>query len=78
MSFQRPLIGISQEDIIRSTDVKTQLETGRMVEEIRQYQRKRRNHIERMPPERGRHILSFYWKTGDIGRPRKRWALQFL
>jgi hypothetical protein len=37
---------------IRSNDIRKQLGTKRMVEEIQEYERKWHNHAETMPPER--------------------------
>jgi hypothetical protein len=60
------VLGVSVRDKIRSEDVQKQLNTEGIVEEIQEYQKKRQNHVERMPPEclPWQTYSSFYWKTG--------------
>jgi hypothetical protein len=52
MRFLRSVLGVSLRDKMRSEDVRKQLNTERMVEEIQEYQKKWHNYVERMPPER--------------------------
>jgi hypothetical protein len=68
-----------QLSIVVFWDVRKQLNTERMVEEIQEYQKKWHNHVERMPPERLLWQTYSYHPIGrrDIGRPRRRWR-QFL
>jgi hypothetical protein len=78
--FLRSVLGVLLRHKIRSEDVRKQLNTERMVEEIQEYQNKWHNHVERMPPERLPWQTYYYHPTGrrDIGRPRRRWRQQFL
>jgi hypothetical protein len=70
---------IENTDKIRSADVRKQLNTERMVEEIQKYQKKWYNHVERMPPERlPWQTYSYPIGRRDIGHPRRRWRQQFL
>jgi hypothetical protein len=69
------VLGASRRDKIRSEDVRKQLNTEQMVEEIQEYQKKWHNDVERMPSE---HILwqtYSYHPTGrwGTGHPRRRW-----
>jgi hypothetical protein len=80
MRFLRFVLGVSLRDKISSENIRKKLNTERMVEEMQEYQKKWRNHVERMPPER------LPWQTyschpigrRDIGRPRRRCRQQFL
>jgi hypothetical protein len=69
------VLGVSLTDKLRSENVRKQLNTERMVEEIQEYQKKWHNHVERIPPERLPWQTYSYHPIGrrDIGRPRKRW-----
>jgi hypothetical protein len=80
MIFLRSTLGVSLRDKIRSEEVRKQLNTERMVEEIQEYQKKWHNHVERMPPECLPWQTYSYHPTGrwDIGHPRSRWRQQFL
>jgi hypothetical protein len=51
MRFLRTVAGVTLRDRIRSEDVKKILQTGNVVEDIKQYQRKWLEHVERMSPE---------------------------
>jgi hypothetical protein len=75
MRFLRSVFGVSLRDTIRGEDVRKQLNTERMVEEIQEYQNKWHNHVERMPPEHLPWQTYSYHPIGrhDIGRPRRRW-----
>jgi hypothetical protein len=46
------VLGVSLRDKIRSENVRKQINTERMVEEIQEYQKKWHSHVDRMPPER--------------------------
>jgi hypothetical protein len=78
--FLRSVLGVSLRDKIRSENVRKQLNSERMVEEIQEYQKKWHNHVERIPPERLPWQTYSYHSIGrrDIGRPRRRWKQQFL
>jgi hypothetical protein len=71
MRFLRSVLG---------EDIRKQLNTQRMVEEIQEYQKKWHYHVERMPPERLPWQTYSYHPIGrrNIGRPRRRWRQQFL
>jgi hypothetical protein len=73
------VLGISLRDKIRSEDVRKQLNTKRMVEEIQKYQNKWHNHVEKMPPERLPWQTYSYHLVGrrDMGVQKRRWR-QFL
>jgi hypothetical protein len=52
-----------------STDIRKQLGTEQMVEEIQEYQRKSHNHVERMPPEHFQQQAYLY-------HPAERWNIE--
>jgi hypothetical protein len=74
------MLGILSRDNTRSTDTRKQLETERIMQERKKYQRKWNNHVERMPPERLQWEAYFYCPIGrrDIGHQRRRRSQQFL
>jgi hypothetical protein len=65
MRLLRAVAGVTLRDTIRSEDVRKRLQTGNVVEYIKQYQRKWLEHVERMSPDRlhGKHI--FIHQLGD-------------
>jgi hypothetical protein len=79
MRFLRAVAGVTLRDRISSEDVRKRLQTENVVEDIKQYQRKWLEHVERMSPERLPWQAYFYTPTGrrDLGRPRTRWKQQF-
>jgi methyl coenzyme M reductase subunit D len=79
MRFLRAIAGVTLRDRIRNEDVRKRLQTGNVVEDIKQYQRKWLEHVERMSPEHLPWQAHFYSPTGrhDLGRPRTRWKQQF-
>jgi hypothetical protein len=78
MMFLRALAGVTLRDRIRSEDVRKVLQTGNVVESIKQYQKEWLEHAERMSPER-LPWQAYFYTTGrsDLGRPRTRWKQQF-
>jgi hypothetical protein len=58
------VLSVSLRDKTRSEDVRKQLNTERMVKEIKEYQNKWHNHVERMPPERLLWQTYSYHPTG--------------
>jgi hypothetical protein len=79
MKFLRAVAGVTLRDRIRSEDVRKRLQTRNVVEDIKQYQRKWLEYVERMSPKRLPLQAYFYTPTGrrDLGRPRTRWKQQF-
>jgi hypothetical protein len=79
MRFLRAVAGVTLRDRVRSEDVRKRLQTGNVFEDIKQYQRKWLEHVERMSPERLPRQAYLYTPTGrrNLGRPRTRWKQQF-
>jgi hypothetical protein len=79
MRFLRAAAGVTLRDRIRSEDVRKRLQTRNVVEDIKQYQRKWLEHVERMSPEHLPWQAYFYTPTRrrDLGRPRTKWKQQF-
>jgi hypothetical protein len=79
MRFRRAVAGVTLRDRIKSEDVRKRLQTGNVVEDVKQYQRKWLEHVERIFPEHLPWQVYFYTPTGrrDLGRPRTRWNQQF-
>jgi hypothetical protein len=67
--------GVTLRDRISSEDIRKRLQTGNVLEDIKQYQRKWLEHVERMST----NASIFYTPTGrrDLRRPRTRWKQQF-
>jgi hypothetical protein len=80
MRFLRSVLVVSLRDKIRSENLRKQLNTERMVEEIQEYQKKWHTHVERLPHERLPWQTYFYHPIGRQGiwRLRRRWRQQFL
>jgi hypothetical protein len=77
MRFLRSVAGVTLRD--RINEERKILQTGNVVEDIKQYQIKWLEHTERVSPERLQWQAYFYTPTGrrDLGRPRTRWKQQF-
>jgi hypothetical protein len=67
-------------DKVRNADIRKQLGTELMMEEIQEYERKWLNNVEMMLPERLMSKEYFYRPAGtrEIEHPRRRWARQFI
>jgi hypothetical protein len=80
MRFLRPLLGYTKSDRQRNVDIRERLRVQSIVEEIQTYQRKCKEHVERMQDERPPKLALKYQPVGkrNIGRPRNRWRDQFL
>jgi hypothetical protein len=74
MRFLRPLLGYTKLDRRRNVDVREKLEVQSTVEEIQSYQKKWKDHIERMQDERLLKLSFKYKSLGkrNKGRPKKR------
>lgn len=79
MRFLRHTLGVTLRDRMRSEDIRKELKTTNMVEEIHTYQQQWYMHVQRMPPDRFPRQACFYQPQGrrDIGRPQTRWTSQF-
>jgi hypothetical protein len=64
MKFLRAVAGVTLRDKIRSADVRKRLQTRNAVEDIKQYQRKWLEYVERMSPKRLPLQAYFYTPTG--------------
>jgi hypothetical protein len=78
ISFLRCMLGVSLRNKIRSEDVRKQLNTEQMVEKIQEYQKKRHNHVDRMPHECLPWQTYSYHPIGRWDSPRRRWRQQFI
>jgi hypothetical protein len=80
MRFLKPLIGYTKLDRQRNVDIRERLRVQSIVEEIQTYQRKWKEHVERMQDERPPKLALKYQPVGkrSRGHPKKRWKDQFL
>jgi hypothetical protein len=75
MRFLRPLLGLTRLDRQRNPDMRNTLKVDNIAEDIKLYQKKRLDHLERMDRSRLPKLAFQYQPLGrwDIGRPRRRW-----
>jgi hypothetical protein len=78
MKFLRHLLGITKLDKEKSKTVREKLGVQNIVKEIKQYQQKWLQHVQRMDTNRIPKQALQYRPKGrrNIGRPRKRWKDQ--
>jgi hypothetical protein len=76
----RPLLGYTKLDRQRNVDIRERLRAQSTVEEIETYQRKWKEHVERMQDERTPKLPLKYQPVGkrNRGHPKKRWKDKFL
>ena len=79
MKFLRHILGITKLDKEKNQCIRGKMEAQNIVKEIKQYQEKWLQHVQRMDTNRtSKQALQYKPKGGrDIGRPRKRWRDQF-
>jgi hypothetical protein len=80
MRFLRPLLGYIKLDRQRNVDIRERLRVQSIVEEIKTYQRKWKEHVERMQDEIPPKLALKYQPVGkrNTGHPKNRWKDQFL
>jgi hypothetical protein len=80
MRLLRPLLGYTKLDRQRNIGIWERLRVQSIVEEIQTYQRKWKEHGERMQDERTPKLALKYQPVGKRNRchPKKRWKDQFL
>jgi hypothetical protein len=78
MRFLRPLFGLTRLDHQRNPEIRNSLKVDNIVEDIKQYQRRWVDHLERMDRSRLPRLAFQYQPRGcrDRGRPRARWKDQ--
>jgi hypothetical protein len=78
MRFLRPLLGLTRLDRQRNPEIRNSLKVDNIVEDIKQYQRRWVDHLERMDRSRLPRLAFQYQPRGwrDRGRPRTRWKDQ--
>jgi hypothetical protein len=78
MRFLRPLLGLTRLDHQRNPEICNSLKVDNIVEDIKQYQRRWVDHLERMDRSRLPRLAFQYQSRGwrDRGRPRARWKDQ--
>jgi hypothetical protein len=78
MRFLRPLLGLTRLDRQRNPEIRNILKVDNIVEDIKQYQRRWVDHLERMDRSRLPKLAFQYQPRGwrDRGRPRARWKDQ--
>jgi hypothetical protein len=78
MRFLRPLLGLTRLDCQRNPEIHNSLKVDNIVEDIKQYQRRWVDHLERMDRSRLPRLAFQYQPRGwrDRGRPRARWKDQ--
>ena len=78
MKFLRHLLGITKLDKQKNQRIRQKTEAKNIVEEIKQYQEKWLQHVQRMDTNRLRKQALQYKSKGprNIGRPRNRWRDQ--
>jgi hypothetical protein len=78
MRFLRPLLGLTRLDRQRNPEIRNSLKVDNIVEDIKQYQRRWVDHLERMDRSRLPRLAFQYqpreWR--DRGRLRARWKNQ--
>jgi hypothetical protein len=79
MKFLRHLLGITKLDKEKYQSITKKTGAQNIVKEIKQYQQKWLQHVQRMNKNRLPRQALHYRPNGqrNIGRPRKRWADQF-
>jgi len=79
VEFLRHLLGITKLDKEKNQSIRGKAGTQNIVKEIKQYQEKWLQHVQRMDTNRiPKQALQYKPKGGrNIGRPRKRWRDQF-
>jgi len=79
MKFLRHLLGITTLDKGKNQCIREKTGAQNIVKEIKQYQKKRLQHIQRMDINRIPNQALRYRPKGrrNIGRPKKRWRDQF-
>jgi hypothetical protein len=80
MRYLRPLLGKTKLDRQKNVDIRERLRVQSTVEEIQTYQRKWKEHVERMQDEIPPKLTLKYQPVGkrNRGHPKKRWKDQFL
>jgi hypothetical protein len=75
MRFLRPLLGLTRLDRQRNPDMRNRLKVDNIAEDIKLYQKKWLDHLDRMDRSRLPKLAFQYQPLGrrDIGRPRRRW-----
>jgi hypothetical protein len=78
MKFLTPLLGLTRLDRQRNTDIRNRLKVKNRVEDIKLYQKKWLDHLERMDRSHLQRLAFKYQPRGrrDMGRPRRRWRDQ--
>jgi hypothetical protein len=78
MRFLRPLLGLTRLDSQRNLEIRNSLKVDNIVEDIKQYQRRWVDHLERMDRSRLPRLAFQYQPRGwrERGRPRARWKDQ--
>jgi hypothetical protein len=78
--FLKPLLGYTKLDQQRNMNIRERLRVQSIVEEIQTYQRKWKEHVERMHDERPPKLALKYQPVGkrNRGHPKKTWKDQFL
>jgi hypothetical protein len=78
MTFLRHLLGISKLDEEKNQCIRQQTRAQNIVKEIKQYQKKWLQHVQRMETNRLPKQVLLYKPKGrrNIGLPRKRWRDQ--
>jgi len=78
MKFLRLLLGIAKLDKEKNQSIREKTGAQNIVEEIKQYQQKWRQHVQRMGTNRLPKQALRYRPKGrtNLGRPRKRWTDQ--
>ena len=79
MKFLRHLLGIAKLDKEKNQSIREKTGAQNIVKEIKQYQEKWLQHVQRMDTNRVPKQALQYKPKGrrNIGRPRKRWRDQF-
>ena len=75
MAFLRKIKGLTREDRVRNTIIRSELKITPLEEKVQSYKQKWREHVTRMPAERLPQMLLKYKAPGkrSTGRPIKRW-----
>jgi hypothetical protein len=78
MRILRPLLGLTRFDLQRNPEIRNSLKVDNTVEDIKQYQRRWVDHLERMDRSRLPRLAFQYQPRGwrDRGRSRARWKDQ--
>jgi hypothetical protein len=78
MKFLRPLLGITKLDKEKNQSIRKKTGEHHIVKEIKQYQQKWLQHVQRMGTNRLPKQAIRYRSKGrrNLGRPRKRWTDQ--